>query len=83
MLTPEQVREIKDRSSRMIRVHEMGATYSTDAIESARAIKALLADRAEIRQELKRIQAASAVSSCGYCHATDRALTALIERMGK
>ena len=77
MLTPEQVREIRKRSDRMIWVHEMGAAYGTDAIESARAILVLLADRDEIAQELQ--SAYDRRREPGY--SLTAALAALIERI--
>lgn len=76
MLKPEQVREI--RRTLMIHPDDLSAKGRERLADGA---ETLLADRAEIAQELERMQRNLAVSSCGYCHATDKALTALIERI--
>ena len=78
MLTPEQVREIRKRSDRMIRVHEMGAAYGTDAIQSARAILALLADRDETADRLQEVRMLIPNEGGGVA---GRTLAALIERI--
>tara|TARA_R110000868_G_scaffold86426_4_gene242402 strand:+ start:5872 stop:6108 length:237 start_codon:yes stop_codon:yes gene_type:complete len=77
MLTPEQVAEIRCWADPLSGI-QPGFVYSRMA---TRMLADLLADRAGIAQELERIQLGFTVSSCGYCHATDRALTALIERI--
>ena len=87
MLTPEQVAGYQDLMDRMGHDHLCNGARSVPGCDPCRAlfslgmmypgvIDALLADRAEIAQELERIR-------CGIWHqqTTELALTALIERI--
>jgi len=89
MLTPEQVGGYQDLVDRMGNDHLCNGARSVPGCDPCRAgglldimypgvITALLADRAEIAQELSDIR--RIITQDGYA---DRALAALIERIGK